>query len=82
MPIIRAASVAALALLALAVDTRTACGADAYPTRPVKIMVGAGAGGGTDVIARMLGREVRRRPRSSRSWSRTGRAHRTRSPPT
>jgi tripartite-type tricarboxylate transporter receptor subunit TctC len=25
-----------------------------YPTRPVKIMVGANAGGGTDIIARML----------------------------
>jgi tripartite-type tricarboxylate transporter receptor subunit TctC len=27
---------------------------DAYPTRPVKILVGANAGGGTDIIARML----------------------------
>ena len=27
----------------------------AYPTRAVKIMVGANAGGGTDIIARMLG---------------------------
>ena len=26
----------------------------AYPVRPVKIMVGASAGGGTDIIARML----------------------------
>jgi tripartite-type tricarboxylate transporter receptor subunit TctC len=26
----------------------------AYPTRPVKILVGANAGGGTDIIARML----------------------------
>src|SRR5256885_17194200 len=25
-----------------------------YPNRPVKIMVGANAGGGTDIIARML----------------------------
>lgn len=25
-----------------------------YPTKPVKLMVGAGAGGGTDIIARML----------------------------
>ena len=54
MPIVRAASAAALALLALVVDVRSACAADAYPTRPVKIMVGANAGGGTDVIARML----------------------------
>jgi len=28
--------------------------AQTYPTRPVKIMVGANAGGGTDIIARML----------------------------
>ncbi|NCW86098.1 MAG: tripartite tricarboxylate transporter substrate binding protein, partial [Oxalobacteraceae bacterium] len=26
----------------------------AYPSKPVKLMVGAGAGGGTDIIARML----------------------------
>ena len=54
MPITRPAGLAALALLALVVDTRFARAADAYPTRPVKIMVGANAGGGTDVIARML----------------------------
>jgi len=29
--------------------------AQTYPTHPVKIMVGANAGGGTDIIARMLG---------------------------
>ena len=28
--------------------------AQTYPARPVKIMVGANAGGGTDIIARML----------------------------
>src|SRR5437868_9645061 len=35
-----------------------ACGAsgqDSYPSRPVRIMVGASAGGGTDIVARMLG---------------------------
>jgi tripartite-type tricarboxylate transporter receptor subunit TctC len=32
----------------------TAAAADTYPARPVKIMVGANAGGGTDIIARML----------------------------
>jgi tripartite-type tricarboxylate transporter receptor subunit TctC len=26
----------------------------AYPIKPVKLMVGAGAGGGTDIIARRL----------------------------
>ena len=29
-----------------------------YPNRPIKIMVGANAGGGTDIIARMLGEKM------------------------
>ena len=29
-----------------------------YPTKPVKLMVGAGAGGGTDIIARMLAEKM------------------------
>ncbi len=32
----------------------TAANAQAYPNKPVKIMVGASPGGGTDIIARML----------------------------
>ena len=40
-----ACAFAAVATLALA---------QSYPSRPVKIMVGANAGGGTDIIARML----------------------------
>jgi tripartite-type tricarboxylate transporter receptor subunit TctC len=43
----------ALALVALSVALPVA--AQDYPTKPVRIMVGANAGGGTDVIARMLG---------------------------
>jgi tripartite-type tricarboxylate transporter receptor subunit TctC len=42
---------AALAALVLA---QPATAQDAYPARPVKILVGANAGGGTDIIARML----------------------------
>ncbi len=30
----------------------------AYPSKPVKLMVGAGAGGGTDIIARMLAEKM------------------------
>ncbi|HET9340839.1 MAG TPA: tripartite tricarboxylate transporter substrate binding protein [Casimicrobiaceae bacterium] len=49
---IRSLTLAALAALALAAP---AVAQDAYPSKPVRIMVGANAGGGTDVIARMLG---------------------------
>ncbi|MCF8173075.1 MAG: tripartite tricarboxylate transporter substrate binding protein [Candidatus Methylopumilus sp.] len=31
---------------------------NAYPSKPVKLMVGAGAGGGTDIIARMLAEKM------------------------
>ena len=41
------AACAAMAMTAVAADS-------AYPTKAVKIMVGANAGGGTDIIARML----------------------------
>ena len=46
----------ALALAALALALPVA--AQDYPTKPVRIMVGANAGGGTDVIARMLGEKL------------------------
>ena len=45
---------ALLAALALAVSAPTSAADAAYPARPVRILVGANAGGGTDVIARML----------------------------
>ena len=41
------------ALCALSVAAQTA-----YPTKPVKFLVGAGAGGGTDIIARMLAEKM------------------------
>jgi tripartite-type tricarboxylate transporter receptor subunit TctC len=43
-----------LALLALALVAGAASAQSDYPQKPVRIMVGANAGGGTDVIARML----------------------------
>jgi tripartite-type tricarboxylate transporter receptor subunit TctC len=45
---------ACAAALALTLALPAVAADPAYPTRPVKIMVGANAGGGTDVIARML----------------------------
>ena len=46
---LRALAAAAAAALAL-----SAAAADNYPAKPVRILVGANAGGGTDIIARML----------------------------
>ena len=46
--VIRVAAVVALAALAPLAAAQT------YPVKPVRIMVGANAGGGTDIIARML----------------------------
>src|SRR3954465_15383006 len=43
-----------LAVACLAAAIATVAAAQTYPSRPVKIMVGANAGGGTDIIARML----------------------------
>lgn len=45
---------ALVAALALAASAPTSAADAAYPARPVRILVGANAGGGTDVIARML----------------------------
>jgi tripartite-type tricarboxylate transporter receptor subunit TctC len=43
---------AASLLLPVVASAQTA--ATAYPTKPVRLMVGANAGGGTDIVARML----------------------------
>ena len=43
-----------LGTLLASLATDCAAQAATWPTKPVKIMVGASAGGGTDIIARML----------------------------
>lgn len=46
---------AAIALFAIAAVFAELVGAQGYPNKPVKLEVGAPAGGGTDIVARMLG---------------------------
>ena len=43
-----------------------------YPDKPIKIVVGFTAGGGTDVAARIVGAEAQRSDWARPSWSRTG----------
>lgn len=49
----RIAFIAVAVLCAWSASAQTA-----YPTKPVKVMVGAGPGGGTDIIARMLAEKM------------------------
>ena len=53
-PLLRLAAALALAAAATCVTAQ-----DAYPNRPVKIVIGFGPGSGTDIMARMLGEELR-----------------------
>lgn len=50
MTIVRFAALVAAAFLSMAAGAQTG----PWPNKPVKIMVGASAGGGTDIVARML----------------------------
>ena len=47
-----------LALAATALAAAWPVAAQPFPNKPVKLMVGASPGGGTDIVARMLGKEL------------------------
>jgi tripartite-type tricarboxylate transporter receptor subunit TctC len=47
-----------LVLAATALTVALPAAAQSWPSRPVKLMVGASPGGGTDIVARMLGKEL------------------------
>jgi tripartite-type tricarboxylate transporter receptor subunit TctC len=51
-------ALAAIVLLAMAGTLTPLAGAQTYPNKPVKLEVGAPAGGGTDIVARMLGQQL------------------------
>ncbi|SEB20314.1 tripartite tricarboxylate transporter substrate binding protein [Variovorax sp. YR216] len=53
-PLLRGAAVRGLAVLLLIAVPLAAAAQNAYPDKPVRIMVGASAGGGTDILARLL----------------------------
>jgi len=50
--------IAFLALTAAAIVVAVPVAAQQFPSKPVKLMVGASPGGGTDIVARMLGKEL------------------------
>ena len=54
----RASGRAAFAVIAVAALFATHAAAQGYPNKPVKLEVGAPAGGGTDIVARMLGEKL------------------------
>ncbi len=54
----RLAGAAAVALAALALVATAPASAQPYPNHAVKLMVGASPGGGTDIVARMLGEKL------------------------
>lgn len=53
-PLNRRTVLAAAALSAMSAITTTAAAQDAYPSRPITILVGFAPGGGTDLIARQI----------------------------
>ena len=55
---LRSAAVAVAVGLAMGILEGAAVAQDAYPARPVKIVIGFGPGSGTDLVARMLAEEL------------------------
>ena len=53
-PLLLLATLAASAVMSVAAHAQ-----DAYPYKPVKIVIGFGPGSGTDILARMIGEEMR-----------------------
>ena len=53
-PLLLLATLAACAVMSVAAHAQ-----DAYPNKPVKIVIGFGPGSGTDILARMIGEEMR-----------------------
>src|SRR6187549_2017428 len=53
----RLKSLCAFTLAAL-VTPLTACAADAYPSRPVRVLAGGAAGGPIDIMARVIGQKL------------------------
>jgi tripartite-type tricarboxylate transporter receptor subunit TctC len=58
MPTRTETRVALLVLAATAAVFAWPAAAQPYPNKPVRLMVGASPGGGTDIVARMLGKEL------------------------
>src|SRR5262249_62248419 len=70
-----AAGAAALPVLARAAWAQT------YPARPVRIIVGLAAGGGTDIVARLIGQWLAERLRQPLAPANPARAHSHNAPP-